>query len=323
MKVIGLMPVRNEASMLPHSLACLSGFCDVVLVGDQESTDATREVCRQFPKVVVLEHKATAADGGRWPLLDAARQYEGHNLLWSTDADELISPRLVRKWLQVNRDRLTPGTYVACGYYNLWERLDRYRDDFTAYRPQQKVVAFVDARTADYQRSSTVKPLHQPRSPGETADRTIVAAQLPILHLQWMLRERNQMKQAWYRCVELLHRGDPAEKINRFYAVTLPVRFVKTTAVPREWVEDVTFPDPAIDAEPIWQEQEILSWFDQHGAEFFEPLDIWHVTRLRQEFRRRVGRQPRPDRSHLPPLPRRAQALARRAAAAAWRRIVP
>ena len=29
-------------------------------------------------------------------------------------------------------------------------------------------------------------------------------ADVPVLHLQWLIAERNQMKQAWYRCRELL-----------------------------------------------------------------------------------------------------------------------
>jgi hypothetical protein len=51
MKIIALMPVRNEAWVLPHSLACLSAFCDVILVNDQSSEDESREICRRFPKV--------------------------------------------------------------------------------------------------------------------------------------------------------------------------------------------------------------------------------------------------------------------------------
>ena len=44
MKIIALVPVRNEAWVLEHSLTCWSGFCDVVIVNDQKSTDETREI---------------------------------------------------------------------------------------------------------------------------------------------------------------------------------------------------------------------------------------------------------------------------------------
>ena len=55
MKIIGLLPVKNEAWVLPHALASLSAFCDVVIVADQNSDDASREICRTFPKVVLIE----------------------------------------------------------------------------------------------------------------------------------------------------------------------------------------------------------------------------------------------------------------------------
>ena len=55
MKIIALLPVRNEAWVLRHALACLSGFCDVVLVSDQQSDDGSREICTGFPKVRLIE----------------------------------------------------------------------------------------------------------------------------------------------------------------------------------------------------------------------------------------------------------------------------
>ena len=97
MKIIGLVPVRNEAWILPHSLACLTGFCDVVIVSDQDSEDDSRDICRRFANVVVLESRVRGVcEQARWLLLDAARDYEGHNLWWWNDADELVSPSLAR-----------------------------------------------------------------------------------------------------------------------------------------------------------------------------------------------------------------------------------
>src|SRR5882762_2279488 len=81
MKVIALLPVRNEAWVLRHSLACLSAFCDVILVNDQASEDASREICREFPKVVLMESPVPRiCEQARWELWDAARHYDGYNL---------------------------------------------------------------------------------------------------------------------------------------------------------------------------------------------------------------------------------------------------
>jgi hypothetical protein len=321
MKIIAMVPVRNEAWVLPHSLACLSGFCDVILVSDKGSDDRTREVCRTFPKVVVLDAGPDSRiREQRWQLLDAARDYDGSNLLWSNDADEVLSPRVMNGFLARRRAALVPGTVVACRFYTLWNSVATYRDDTSHYRPYWNRLGFVDDRRADYDRSAAA-PLHEPRIPAGDELPVINADELAMLHLQWMIPDRNQIKQAWYRCREWLDGGKSAAVINEFYSVTFPVPRADTSAVPREWVADLTLPDAAADREPGWHQRDIFAWFDQYGVEHFEPLEIWHVPQLRDEFRRRTGRRPKPDRSYIPSWPSLARRFASRVFRAAQRRI--
>jgi glycosyltransferase involved in cell wall biosynthesis len=321
MKIIALLPVRNEAWVLPHSLACLSAFCDIVLVNDQNSEDGSREICRRFPKVVLLEStEQLVCEQARWQLLDAARNYDGFNLLWCTDADELMSPVLARRFVAAHRDGLMPGTVVECMYYHAWERADRYRRDGYPYAPHWKEIGLRDDRHMDYRRTRRL-PLHEPRVPLEGASGRLQAADLPVLHLQWLLAERNQMKQAWYRCRELLDESKTPAAINELYSRTLPDPGVRTEAVPAAWVEGITFPDLLIDRIPSWQERDVLAWFEIRSPAFFEPLEIWHIATLRDEFRRRVGRSPRPDRSYVPSWPSRAGQFGRRLVSAARRRL--
>ena len=320
MKTIALMPVRNEASILPFSLECLSSCCDVVLVCDQASTDSSRDICRQFPKVILIESSTAAVcEVGRWKLLDAARDYEGKNLLWCTDADELISPARFRDFLARDRARLVPGTVVAGQFHQLWERPDQYRDDGSAYAPYWKEFGLVDDRTTDFDRSPSL-PLHQPRVPLAAGQTTLRSENLHVLHLQWLMADVNQMKQAWYRCKEWLD-GSTSVEINRRYSITLPATRVRTSPVPEEWTEGLRFPE-LVDGGVTWQEKEILDALEEHGAEFFEPLEIWHIPKLGQFFRDQVGRRPRPDRSYRPPFSQRARHFARRVVAGTRRRLL-
>jgi hypothetical protein len=330
MKIIALVPVRNEAWVLEHSLACWSGFCDVVIVNDQMSTDSTREICRRFPKVVLLETTSTGPvdtvaklpQQARWRLLDAARNYDGNNLLWCTDADELTPPTLARTFFEQHAGEFTPRRVIECRFYNLWDSLSKYRKDLSYYGPLWKPMGFVDDRVADYPRGE-VRPLHEPRMPVDTSDSAIKASDLPILHLQWTMWNRNQMKQAWYRCIDFMDKRMTAAEVNAFYSVTLRELYVHTEHVPQAWLEDVTLPDADVDRQPAWHEAEIRGWFDQRGIEFFEPLEIWHLPSLHREFHRRTGRTPRPDRSYLPPRLVRAQKLGRRVFNAVRRRVLP
>jgi hypothetical protein len=50
---------------------------------------------------------------------------------------------------------------------------------------------------------------------------TFHAGDLPVLHLQWVLAERTQMRQAWYRCREWLD-GRSGCRDQRLYSITLP-----------------------------------------------------------------------------------------------------
>ena len=321
MKIIALMPVRNEAWVLPHSLACLSSFCDVVLVNDQDSEDESREICRRFPKVVLLESREQLiCEQARWQLLDAARHYDGCNVLWCTDADELMSPVLASRFVDAQRDQLVPGTVIECLYYHLWHRPDRYRTDGYKYAPHWKEIARRDDRRMDFSRARRL-PLHEPRVPLDGAAGRLRAADLPVLHLQWLLAERNQMKQAWYRCREFLDGARSTATINEAYAATLPDPGVRTEAVPGAWVEGVTLPDLAVDRMPSWQERDILGWFDARTPAFFEGLEIWHIEALREAFIRRAGRPPVPDRSYRPTWPARARQFGGRLVRAAKRRL--
>jgi hypothetical protein len=322
-KIIALLPVKNEAWVLEHTLACLSGFCDVVIVNDQQSDDGSREIGGRFPKVVWIDSPdSKICEQARWQLWDVARQYDGKNLIWCTDADELLSPRRIRAFFERTLDTLTPGTVIDSLYCHLWRTPQRYRSGLGPYAPHHKPVAVVAVRRQDYDRSRAL-PLHEERVPVAPGATRIAVDDPPLLHLQWLLPNRSQMRQAWYRCREWMQQDRAAAAINSFYSRTLPEWHVPTAGIPAGWLEGVTLPGADVDAQPTWQQAEILGWFDARGVAFFEPLEIWHVDFLRSEFRRRAGRSPRPDRSYREPWPMRARSFSRRVLNAAKRVLTP
>jgi len=322
-KTIALLPVKNEAWVLEHTLACLSGFCDVVLINDQQSEDASREIARRFPKVVWIDSPdSKICEQARWQLWDVARQYDGNNLIWCTDADELLSPPRIRTFFERHGDALTPGTVIDQLYCHVWNGPRRYRTGLGVYAPHQKAVAIVDDRRQDYNRSRAL-PLHEERVPIVADAPRIHVMDPPLLHLQWLLPNRSQVRQAWYRCREWTQQERTAVAINAAYSGTLPEWHVPTAPIPPAWLEGVTLPGADVDRQPTWQLTDILGWFDTRGVEFFEPLEIWHVDRLRAEFKRRTGRSPRPDRSYREPWIRRARSVTRRLLNAAKRTLTP
>ena len=175
-----------------------------------------------------------------------ARDYDGTNLVWCTDADELVSPRLVRRFLDERRAELAGGTVIDTLYCHFWNSPERYRTGLGgAYAPHLKPVAIVDDRRANYDRSRAL-PLHEERVPIAAGARRLKAEHVPVMHLQWLLPNRSQMRQAWYRCREWMQGGRTAAAINEQYAHTLPERYVPTAPVPHEWLDDVTLPGTAV-----------------------------------------------------------------------------
>jgi hypothetical protein len=101
----------------------------------------------------------------------------------------------------------------------------------------------------------------------------------------------------------------PAWEINEKYAITLDDPTARCTSVPSAWLAGIPGLDDLKNQGLGWYEQGVLDYFDRHGAEFFEPLEIWHVPQFRAAFREHIKRDPRSE-----PRPSAARRFVLRAA---------
>jgi glycosyltransferase involved in cell wall biosynthesis len=294
MKTIALMPVRNEAWILAKTLPILDAICDVIIIGDQMSDDGSREIYNQFPKILVIENEEIFHTNMiRWRLLDAARNFDGNNLIICCDADEVFPPRLFEAFLaRVAPDRVQ-GQQMHFRWIQLWKTIRYYRNDDVWHENWQKA-AFIDDRNMDYERRVAIND-HTPRLPGRADCPNLRVAEVPLLHFQWVAWTRTQLKQAYYRCAELIHDPHDPVTINTTYSHSFDDPDAKLISVPEQWLEGIDITDD-ISASPVgWHLGEIMTWFDQYGITYFEPLQIWQIAELRAEFRKRVGREPKPN----------------------------
>ncbi len=111
---------------------------------------------------------------------------------------------------------------------------------------------------------------------------------------EFLFWEKAQIKQAWYRCSELINKSKSARKINNTYKDTKNTDSVKTSSVDQSWLINLSLPEISYLPEEDWRYQEMLGWFDKYGIEFFEPLDIWHIEKFNQLFLEKAGRAPKP-----------------------------
>ena len=293
MKTIALMPVKNEAWILPQTLRILDAFCDAIIIGDQMSEDGSKNIYANFSKVIVIENREVFHSNRiRWKLLDSARNFDGNNLIICCDADEVFPPKLFASFLA----RLDPGMFlgkwILFRWIQLWKSLRYYRDD-GVWQNRWMTVAFVDDRKLDYDRRFVIND-HTSRLPGPQDSPQIKVEEAPLLHFQWVCWEKTQIKQAYYRCAELIHAPHNPYAINVAYSHAFDNPDADLKPVPEQWLEGIDISDNVACLPAGWQLRQIMSWFEEYGIQYFEPLQIWHVPELRREFLRHVGREPKP-----------------------------
>ena len=295
-KVAALIPFRNESRMLPCCLASLKGVADMVIGMDDHSSDHSGDLVRKAGGIVLeTEGDFSGFSQGkekviRQALVDEARRRGATHFL-CLDADEVMTAPF-RKYGRELMEALEPGHKLAMRLLTLWGSPHLFRDgDYSKFHRIHRNIIVRDAPGL----SSYEGFLHMARTPGADTRDNVVKCPLEkgaILHFASEQLLPYQMKMAWYHCVELARRPDEAERINRFYFRDWDETHLRLKEVPESWLDGIPV-DDLPPSPPSWQWTEMLRLFDEKGVEFFEPLEIWHVPMLREEFIRRTGRPPR------------------------------
>lgn len=297
MKIIALTPVKNEALILPFWLATVSLFCDKIIIADQMSSDGSRSIYPNFPKVSVIDNKSDFhSNVVRWQLLDEARKIPGDKLILLLDADECFPPILFNEFITECLGKYKKGQIFSFKWVQLWKSVDFYNCG-GVWKDNNKSAAFIDNGVMDYDRSSYVLNDHTSRVPMINAlnDVKFIEA-LPLLHFQWINWPQVQMKQAWYRCSELISKKRKSYNVNSTYAITLDSPQDQLLKVPRNWIEEIKLPNHYLvyEVDRDWHYNQIIEWFDSYGILFFEELQIWHIKELRDKFINKYNREPLP-----------------------------
>lgn len=290
MKIITLIPIKNEDWILEKALENICLFSDYVIIADQQSSDRSLEICKKFDKVRVINNKSEGhSNSVRWMLLDEARKIEGNNFIFCIDADEIISPKFIPEIkLLVSNNILFPGVGVSFQWIQIWGSMKTHRVD-GVWRNNIKVAGFYDDRIIDYKREFVIND-HTSRIP--EVSKILHIDKYPLLHLQSISYERYIVKQAWYRCNELIASPSQVKKINHKYSVANTNKLL-IEEVNKEWLDDVSMDTFGYSKENDWRYAEILSWFEKYGISFFEPLEIWEVETLKKIFVNKIGKEPK------------------------------
>jgi hypothetical protein len=204
------------------------------------------------------------------------------------DADEALTPNFA----QVAREhlaKLEPGDRLSLRWITLWKNERQERTD-GVFKNLYKDFAFCDDNTSHHQ-YAFLGVGRVPKS--ATGTMHTVSNELGgILHFQYATWEKTQLKQAWYRCSELIKGGKSARRINNTYSLSLDGKHVQTEQLPLGWTI-LTVNKSHTLLKGSWHMEILQNWFKDYGLLFFEQLQIWHIPELHDIFVKEVGREPK------------------------------
>ncbi len=131
--LIVMTQVCNDAWVLRAFLEATSLWADYIIITDRMSTDGSREIAQEYPKVILIDDGRKELDQAvtRRLLFEAARKIEGDKLLFTLDADEFLSGDFANTndWEKMMDSK--PGDAFC------WRWMDLKRNDITKYSVSQ------------------------------------------------------------------------------------------------------------------------------------------------------------------------------------------
>lgn len=290
MRIIALLPVKNESWALPSYLSSITKIADQIIALNDSSTDLSRDILLSAG-ATVIDYDATGEQivnmgKRRQRLLELGREAGGTHFIW-LDADETFSTNFISNAREII-SKLEPGQKISMRWVHAWKNTSDYLTDVKSpFGYIWKDFIVYDDGTSNFE----AKFLSEARTPGpHSRMMRLPEGQGVVLHWQFSRWETTQYKQAIYRCTELVEGARNAFKINYTYRITLDNSNLQTQPMREIWLKDITIPDAAENSKKFLDELKEL--FKIYGIQFFEPLNIWHIPELNYLFIKNTGRKP-------------------------------
>lgn len=305
MKLVGLLPVRNEDWVLGLSARVALQWCDVLVVGLHSCTDRSEkialEIARQ-PGIHPDRVRLTYFHGDwdemrhRQEMLCWAREQLKATHIAMIDADEVLTANLLgnaqTSFIRTHVGNLAPGQMLELPGYNLRGSLDRYHSN-GVWGQRWFSVAFKDTPEAHW--AGDKFHSRNPAGVKWQSWRPIKQGEGGVMHLWGVSERRLRAKHALYKVTERLRwPAKSTVEINRMYNLWRS-KDDELISYPKQWPNDWEYAHTAIewwqhlgivgreqyyldvDAEP-WQEAEVRRLVQEHGKETFAGLDLFGVV---------------------------------------------
>ena len=217
--MIVMTPVRNEAWVLRAFLESTSLWADQIIIADQMSTDGSREIAKNYEKVILIDNKNPEFnEAERQAMLIAkAREVSAgrDTLLWGLDADEVLAANTfeTEDWKHIMNSK--SGDVFWFKWAEICPNQKEYWLSPTTYYPW----LFHDDGKEPH--GNYVRNMHSMRIPYPIeAKQEYYVDDFRVLHLAYLNEHRVASKRRFYQFVdwELNHR--PSKVLARSYSPT-------------------------------------------------------------------------------------------------------
>lgn len=271
MKIVGIMPVRNEGWILPVSVPALLEWVDELVILDHASTDGAVDGFGERVHIIREDEPTWFEMSHRQRLLEAARVIGATHIV-TVDADEIISSDAVPKIKDIIRS-LAVGEVLQPTWAHAWRGVRNYRVDGT-WTEKRASAAFRDGPGLSWHDRDGYD--HHHREPfGATGYRRDGGTLIHFQHASW---RRLLAKQCWYKMVERVRWPDRerADQVDCKYHRTVDENGLSTQEIPPRWIGARDLSRIELDGEP-WQEAECRRMLEQHGESRFAGLRRYGV----------------------------------------------
>jgi hypothetical protein len=272
--IVVLTPLKNDAWILRRFLEVTSEFADHILVADQGSTDGGLEICREFPKVTLLDNSASDYNEAsrQQMLIGAARERVPlPRLLLALDSDEVLAADAMSSpdWQRMlSAEPRTTFFFEKPNLYLAPDRCERRPLDFPG--------AFMDDGITPHE----ARRVHSVRVPAPEGGPQMTLAGVKILHYALVRPEAQKAKIRMYVAMENLMATKSLYTRRRYYwrkRVLRPLGPIESTPVEwfAEWERRGIDMTTIRDEPPYWQDLATLDLLLQHGSKRFWFDDLW------------------------------------------------
>lgn len=274
---IVMTPVRNEAWVLRLYLTLTSIWADYIVIADQMSTDGSREIAAEFPKVVMIDNmNPDFNEAERQALLVAkAREIaDGRDcILWGLDADEIFDAHFkeTEDWQKVLASK--PGDVFWFKWAEICPDKKHYWISPKTYYPWM----FHDDGREPH--GNYVRNMHSMRIPYPIEEKQLYYVDdFRVLHLAYLNPYRVAAKRRFYTFVDWeMNYGDPISLSRKYYQTKkseiveeLPLQFIYNLDGGNDMWSMVD-----CQLEKCWMDDYVLARLGHHPITETRKLDIW------------------------------------------------